>query len=132
MPGADSHFVGPKAIAAFDAAGGTAYSGGKVPLQNNGEYGTDARWRGSVFGNELMSSTYAWGEPHPLSAITVQSFADLGYVVDVEAADAYTLPKAAGMSLQRDMGVVVDWSRHSRVQFAEPRGADDAQSGSRR
>ena len=132
MPGADSHFVGPKAIAAFDAAGGTAYSGGKVPLQNNGEYGTDARWRGSVFGNELMSSTYAWGEPHPLSAITVQSFADLGYVVDVEAADAYTLPKAAGMSLQRDLGVVVDWSRHSRVQFAEPRGADDAQSGSRR
>ena len=131
-PGADSHFVGPKAVAAFDAAGGTAYRGGKVPLQNDGEYGTDARWRGSVFGRELLSSTYTWGESHPLSAITVQSFADLGYVVDVEAADAYTLPTAAGMELERDMGIAIDWSRHTRGQLAEARAADDRQSGSRR
>ena len=130
-PGADSHFVGPKAIAAFDAAGGTAYRGGKVPLQNDGEYGTDARWRASVFGRELMSNTYTLGESHPLSAITVQSFADLGYVVDVEAADAYTLPRAAGLS-QRHVGVVIDWSRHSRIQLAEARAADDRRSGSRR
>ena len=130
-PGADSHFVGPKAIKAFDAAGGTLYRGGKVPLKNDGNHGTDALWRGSVFGRELMSGNYVWGEPHPLSAITVQSFADLGYVVDVQAADAYTLPRAAGSS-QRDMGVAIDWSRHSRGQLGEARAADDRQSGSRR
>ena len=34
-PGADTHFAGPLAIAAFDAAGGTTYAGGaKVPVQN--------------------------------------------------------------------------------------------------
>ena len=130
-PGADSHFVGPKAIAAFDAAGGTAYRGGKVPLKNNGEYGTDAHWRASVFGRELLSSFYVTGETHPLSAISVQSFADLGYVVKVEAADAYTLPDADALS-RRPAGVLIDWSRHSRGQLAKPRAADDRRSGSRR
>ena len=130
-PGADSHFVGPKAIAAFDAAGGTAYRGGKVPLKNDGMYGTDAHWRESVFGRELLSSIYVTGETHPLSAITVQSFADLGYVVNVEAADSYTLPEADGLS-RRPAGVLIDWSRHSRGQLGKPRAADDRRSGSRR
>ena len=130
-PGADSHFAGPKAIAAFDAAGGTAYRGGKVPLKNNGEYGSDAHWRASVFGRELMSSIFVTGETHPLSAITVQSFADLGYVVNVEAADSYTLPEADGL-YRRPAGVLIDWSRHSRGQLGKPRAADDRRSGSRR
>ncbi|MDE3000874.1 MAG: hypothetical protein OXU79_17500 [Gemmatimonadota bacterium] len=33
---------------------------------------------------------------HALSAITVQSFADLGYVVDVSKADPYRLPASVG------------------------------------
>ena len=82
---ADTHFNGPQAIAAFDDAGGRDYTGAKVPVQKmNG-----AHWRGDVFKRgELMLP----GGGGALSAITVQSFADLGYGVDVSQADAYTLP----------------------------------------
>ena len=36
-PDADSHFPGTRAVAAFDSAGGTGYSGGKVPVQGGGD-----------------------------------------------------------------------------------------------
>ena len=35
----------------------------------------------------------------PLSAITIQSLADLGYIVNVGQADAYTLPSPAAAKL---------------------------------
>ena len=84
---ADQHFNGPLAIAAFDAAGGRDYSGAKVPVEGG-------HWRGSVFGDELMTPTGTGA----LSAITVQSLADLGYVVDITQADPYTLPAAVQAS----------------------------------
>ena len=84
---ADQHFNGPLAIAAFDAAGGRDYSGAKVPVEGG-------HWRGSVFGDELMTP----GGTGALSAITVQSLADLGYVVDITQADPYTLPAAVQAS----------------------------------
>ena len=81
--GADPHFNGPLAIEAFDAAGGTNYTAGaKVPVSAGGGH-----WR---FGGELMG---AGGSA--LSAITVQSLADLGYVVDVSQADPFQLPSTA-------------------------------------
>ena len=85
----DTHFNGPRATAAFNSAGGRNYPGPKVPAQR--EIG--AHWRGSVFQTELMIPSLTgrgW-----LSAITVQSLADLGYSVDVTQADPYTLPDAA-------------------------------------
>ena len=111
-PGADSHFRGPKAIEAFDDAGGASYAGPKVPLQNDGAFGSDAYWRGSVFGDELMTEGFRIGAPNPLSAITVQSFADYGYEVDVMAADPYKLPSP---SADRAPGTVIDLRRHTRV-----------------
>ena len=83
-PNGDEHFNGPLAIDAFDDAGGRGYTGAKVPV-------TGGHWRTSVFGQELM--TYG-GD---LSAITIQSLADLGYSVDVTQADPYTLlnPRAS-------------------------------------
>lgn len=87
-PGADTHFNGPLAIAAFNDAGGRNYTGAKVPVQKM----DGSHWRGNVFDQgELM---LPWGGG-ALSAITVQSLADLGYGVDVTQADAYTLPGAA-------------------------------------
>ena len=85
---ADTHFNGPLAIAAFNDAGGRDYTGAKVPVEKmNGSH-----WRGNVFKwDELM---LPWGGG-ALSAITVQSFADLGYGVDVSQADPYTLPGAS-------------------------------------
>ncbi|MCY3736536.1 MAG: leucine-rich repeat domain-containing protein [Gemmatimonadaceae bacterium] len=82
--GPDPHFKGPLAIEAFDAAGGTDYTGAKVPITFRERGG---HWR---FYGELMSLGGS-----ALSAITVQSLADLGYVVDVSRADPYRLPGSA-------------------------------------
>ena len=82
-PNADTHFSGPLAIAAFDDAGGRDYAGKKVPVQQM----DGTHWRVSVLPGELMGP-YGGGN---LSAITVQSLADLGYGTDVTKADPYVL-----------------------------------------
>lgn len=92
----DTHFPGPRAIAAFDDAGGTAYTDGeKVPVENRAGPGSgDSHWRESILDHELMTPYQNGGVPDPLSAITVQSLADLGYTVDVSIAEPYGLPGA--------------------------------------
>ena len=82
----DVHFNGPRAIAAFNDAGGRNYTGKKVPLEEDG-----AHWRGFVLKGELMR---AYDAGKSVSAITIQALADLGYVVDVTQAVPYTLPRA--------------------------------------
>ena len=91
-PGVDTYFTGTFAIAAFDAAGGTSYTGGnKVPVENLlGEGSGDVHWRESVLMNELMTPALNGSQPNPLSAITTQSLADLGYTVDSSQADAFS------------------------------------------
>ena len=89
LPGSgdDSHFNGPLAVAAFDAAGGVNYAGAKVPVSDD-----LGHWRGDAFGwgwpRELMMD----GGGTLLSTITIQSLADLGYTVDVTRADPFRLP----------------------------------------
>ena len=96
-PGADTHFKGRLGIEAFDAAGGTDYDGGeKVPVENQAGPGSgDAHWRESVLDHELMTPYQNGGILDPLSAITIQSLADLGYTVDVKLAEPYRLPGVA-------------------------------------
>jgi len=91
-PGVDTYFTGTLAIAAFDATGGTSYTGGnKVPVENLlGEGSGDVHWRESVLMNELMTPVLNGSQPNPLSAITTQSLADLGYTVDSSQADAFS------------------------------------------
>jgi hypothetical protein len=63
-----------------------------VPVENSGGIGTrDSHWRESIFQNELMSGFIA-GAGNPLSRVTVASLADLGYVVDLDAAEPFSLP----------------------------------------
>jgi len=90
--GADPHFTGARARTAFDAVGGNSYTASlKVPVENTGGAGTaDAHWRESVFGNELMTGFVQAGV-NPLSRVSVASMADLGYTVNLAAADPYTL-----------------------------------------
>jgi len=96
-PGADTHFVDSATIAAFDAAGGVDWTGGsKVPVENEA-IGADYLWRRTVFGNEIMVGP-PWGPNPPLSAITVQSMAALGYEVDVTRADPFILRVAGARS----------------------------------
>jgi len=98
----DPYFDGPLAIAAFDAAGGTGYTAGsKVPVEDGGGAGTVcSHWRDTVHDNELMTGWINSGA-NPLSAITVQSLADMGYSVDLTAADPYTLPAPTAPAVRR-------------------------------
>lgn len=106
--GADSHFVGELAIAAFDAAGGRSYSGAKVPVENSGIPGsTDGHWRESLLFNELMTPNYNSGSD-PLSAITIQAMEDMGYVVSAGEADNYRLPSADASRRLAESPVVAD------------------------
>jgi len=91
-------FTGPKAMEEYAALRGTNRQE-PVPVDGTeedegdeeDEDGTaDSHWRTSVFGDELM--TGSGGSPSPMSRLTVASLADLGYQVDLEAADPYDLP----------------------------------------
>lgn len=103
-PTPDTHFTGTNAVAAFDAAGGADYQGAKVPVENeHGGFGSlDKHWRKSVMGTELMASSL--GAAHALSLITIQSMADLGYSVDVDQADSFTLPTPSNLALDFSVG----------------------------
>lgn len=91
----DTHFSGPLAIVAFDEAGGTDYEGAKVPVENTAGPGIwDGHWRETVLNAELMTAWTEEGVPEPMSAITIQSLADMGYAVDLTAAEPYRLPEA--------------------------------------
>ncbi len=63
-----------------------------VPVENQGGGGTArVHWRESVFGNELMTG-FVGAAGNPLSKLTVASLQDVGYEVDLDAADPYALP----------------------------------------
>jgi hypothetical protein len=90
----DPYFNAPYAQAAFDASGGSSYSGNKVPVED--DYGDGTRcvhWRETVLDTELMTGlAEATGVTMPLSEITVKSLADLGYGVATSGWDAFTCP----------------------------------------
>jgi len=95
VPGmTDTHFTGAAALAEFAAIGGGSYTGGNiVPVENDtGNFGPgslDGHWRESVFDEELMTPQANLGS-NPMSSLTIESFADLGYTVDKSAADSYS------------------------------------------
>ena len=91
----DTHFAGPLAIAEFDEAGGTSYGGAKVPVENTlGPGSWNSHWREAVLALELMTPLQHLGVAEPLSALTIQSLADIGYEVDATLAEPYRLPSA--------------------------------------
>ncbi len=83
-------FTGANATAAYNALAHTNAPG--VPVENSGGPGTRlAHWRETTFDNELMTG-YAAPGANPLSAMTIASLADIGYTVNMAAADHYSLP----------------------------------------
>jgi hypothetical protein len=89
-------FSGPHAQAAFRKAL-PSFTGKIVPVEANGGSGTTlSHWRESVMNNELMTGFLNPGA-NPLSAVTVESMADLGYTVNAGAADPWPTP-ASGAS----------------------------------
>jgi hypothetical protein len=90
----NSRFTGPQATAEFNRLFGQSRSG--VPLETGGGAGTrDSHWRESLFRSELMTGWVGPGSSQPISRITVASLADIGYTVNMAAADRYTPPGLA-------------------------------------
>jgi hypothetical protein len=91
--GADPRFTGPGATAEYRALFGVADT--SVPVEAEaGEGSRDSHWRESVFVNELMTPDLNPDMANPLSRITVASMADLGYTVNLNAADPYQPPRS--------------------------------------
>ncbi|GAA5156938.1 leishmanolysin-related zinc metalloendopeptidase [Pseudonocardia eucalypti] len=95
-------FSGAGAVAAYRELSGDRKAA-SVPVENTGGQGTrDGHWRESTFGLELMTG-YIATPGNPLSALTVAGMGDLGYQVDLAAAEPYTLapaPESAERALE--------------------------------
>jgi hypothetical protein len=101
----NSRFLGVSAVNEYNTIFGVSSS--SVPVENSGGEGTrDGHWRESVFDNEVMTG-YINAGFNPLSRVTIASLADLGYLVNINAADFYGAPgsfAAASGSLTVDSG----------------------------
>ena len=114
---ADPIFVGPNALAAFTRLGQSGrFAGRTVPLQLN----VRGHWRGDAFLGELMAPTLV-SSAQPTSAVTVAALRDLGWLIEPEAYEEFTLPETVlsaavvsprvistpsilgGMNLERDV-----------------------------
>lgn len=97
---ADPYFLGLQAKSAFANSNGggatvidqvTSGPRTSVPLQVTGGAGTAlSHWEEHIFQSEVMTG-YITGSVRPLSLTTVEQFADLGYVVNANAADAFNI-----------------------------------------
>ena len=85
-------FLGKAAMKEFGLLKGPTVKPTPVPVENTGGPGTaDSHWRETVFRNEMMTG-FVGVSGNPLSRMTVASLQDLGYVVDLNAAEPYSLP----------------------------------------
>ncbi len=126
--GPDSRFIGATAIQACSEAGGTTLCAGGVAVENcvglsNCGGGTrDSHWREGTttlpgFRTELMTGFVSGaGIPNPFSNMSVQSLGDLGYVVNANASDPYTVPSPTLRALFQLDGSS-DPSQWERVRF---------------
>ena len=122
----ESRFIGNLGVGACVAIGGASVCPGSVPVENSGGSGTaDGHWRETVFATELMTGFVTRPTPgftgilNPLSTITVQSLADIGYIVNPAAADPYAIPGFAlsGIRAQMNVDNSSEWEQLVRPQM---------------
>lgn len=93
----NSRFVGARATAEYNALFGRNEAG--VPLETSmGPGSNDSHWRESLFGAELMSPAMNSRVANPASRVTVASLADIGYHVNMAAADLFTPTGGAALT----------------------------------
>lgn len=118
----DPHFVGARAQAAFELVGGSAYAGDRVPVEDQGGSGTRlVHWRERVLANELMTG-FINGGSNPLSVVTIESLADMGYEVDPSAAEAYSLSLSVAARGRGDRLALGDDLLRGPIYTADPSG----------
>jgi len=127
-PGADTHFNGPNAVAAFDDLPGGPWmpptsATSKVPVENTeGTLGIrDNHWRESTFVSELMTP-FIFTDSNPMSIITIESLRDLGYEVDITQADPYSLEGENGQPRLQSGFLLVDDVLDIPMQLVDAEG----------
>jgi hypothetical protein len=89
-------FIGPLAQEEYGILRGARPTA--VPVENRGGPGTrDGHWRDTIFGNELMTG-FVGDAGNPLSRLTVASLEDMGYEVNLNAAEPYELPNIRSLA----------------------------------
>ena len=124
---ADTRYTGAMGVGGCLAVGGASVCPSSVPLHFGAGPGTDdSHWRESTFFNELMTGfvntrgSVPVGLLNPLSLMTIQSIADVGYTVNANAADPYTVPTPAAARIMGQLSVgepVQAWERVERPKF---------------
>jgi hypothetical protein len=101
---ADPRFTGARATAEYQALGGT----GTVPLETQGGEGTrDSHWRKSVFNIELMTGfVERVGIDQPTSRVTLAQWQDMGYTVNMAAANPFALTAGSLRAAGHEHGVL--------------------------
>lgn len=90
----EPYFQGTAARTQFTALNNATFAGTPVPVENSGGGGTrDSHWRESVLRNELMTGFLNAGT-NPLSRISAASLQDMGYTVNLAAADGFSFTAA--------------------------------------
>jgi hypothetical protein len=113
----DSKFTGPQGTGACVAIGGAGVCIGGIPLETGGGSGTaDSHWRESTFQTELMTGFV--GGSNPLSVMSIQSLADVGYVTNQNSGDSYSIPGTLSSSLlQSVLGDSDEWELPRKPLF---------------
>src|SRR4029078_6532087 len=95
------NYIGANALAEYRTLTGSS-APLSIPLETTGGVGTAGyHWSEAVFGAELMTG-YANGSL-PMSRMTIASMEDLGYAVDLSAADPSSLaPSLVGLKAADD------------------------------
>ena len=90
-PSPPINYLGTGGIQGQQNIGGT---GDPIVEDTGGSGIARVHWKQTVYQNELMTS-FLTGSTQPLSALTILSLTDLGYQVDVNKADAFTIPPSS-------------------------------------
>ena len=119
--GNEIRFTGSQAVAEYQSIFRT--SDNFVPVETDGGPGTaGGHWDEETFANELMTGFLDGGVANPISRVTVGALADMGYSVNLAAADAYAPP--AGGSLRKGGNIVWGGDGHSHSHLTGLVGSD--------
>lgn len=116
----DTRFTGGQARAACAGTnGGTTTCATSVPVHNaDGAGSINAHWREATFTNELMTPFISGGGgPNPMSAMTIQSLADIGYTVNLNTQDGFLL---ASLVAALTSGTGAESSSGAALRLPEP------------
>lgn len=114
----DARFLGARARAACaDAHSGGANCASTVPVHSADGVGSKfSHWRESLFTNELMTPFLTSGAT-PMSAMTIESLADLGYVVSTAMAQPFTVSGTFLQSARMADGPMIAFAEPTRPRY---------------